>query len=174
MFGRYTTPPQLRLHLRLHCITHLFPEMGSNVLTQFRTNVFPRRARLRWSFRSPAGFLRSAWSPARNSRGRNLHGAPFQTGIEPSQQDRLDDRPRRPRSYLIVGQPCLQVMRGYPIRIVRVSAVETLKRIPPPVVSMDKYDNGTRLRTIRRVDLLSTGTSRRRLSVPYIFYNVCV
>lgn len=101
-----------------------------------------------------------AWSPAQNSRGV----APsFQTGVEPGKQNGLDPLLRRPKAYLWISPPCFQVMCGHPVGIVRVPAI--YKRIPSPVARMDEPADGTRLRTIRRVDLLSTGTSCRRLEL---------
>ena len=148
------------------------------MLTRFRPTVFPtevdcggrfalRLAMGRWVQRAPS----RAWSPARNSRDDDGTVTPFQTGVartscaESRQQDFFDPRLGRPKAYIWIERSCLEICRGDPIRTISMPALEALKRIPLPVVLMDTPTgwNGTRLRRVGRVHLLSTETFRRRL-----------
>jgi len=131
-----------------------------------RIAVFPRYTRLRRSFRSPTTpTVQVAWSPARNSRVSGKAAAPFQTGVEPRQQDLFDLNLRRIKGDSLVEPSCLEICDGHPISIVNVSTVQTQKGIPVTVCRMHKTARGTQLRRISRVDLLSTKTFRRRLEL---------
>ena len=127
------------------------------------------------SFRSPtAPVARAAWSPARKQSGRRWTAVPFQMGLsrrsgEPCQQDFFDPRHRRKEAYLRVGGSCFKVVCGHPIRIVSVSAIQTLKPVPLPIVPMDKSASGACLRRKGGIDLLSTETFCRRLELNSIF-----
>jgi len=97
----------------------------------------------RFALRLTLGFLPpSTWSPARNRSaplespsqtfgllGRLSLGL-SQTGVEPAKQDRFDLALRRKKGDFRVACSCFQVMGRYPIRIVPMSAMLTLKLVP--------------------------------------------
>ena len=55
-----------------------------------------------------------------------------------SSKNFLDPFLRRPKGDFRVEQSCLQIDGGYPVGYIRMSAIQTLKRIPLPVVFVDK------------------------------------
>gem|GEM_PF-6610679 len=105
------------------------------MLTQFCPTVFPTEVDCGWRWDD------SPLAPGvlpETVGATNGTIAPLQTGVESRQQDFFDPRLRRPKAYLWIERSCFEIGRGDSIRIVSVSAVATLKLVPPPVILVDK------------------------------------